>query len=117
MAKKLAFDKALFTIIVLLVGLGLVMVYSASAVVGGETHYGLNRVFLKQILAVGLGALLLLAVMHVDYRNYKRPVIVYGLLALGVVLLIVVLFAPRSTARGGGFWPEGCRSNRRSSPN
>ena len=55
MAKKLAFDKVLFTTIVLLVALGLVMVYSASAVVGGETHYGLNRVFLKQILAVALG--------------------------------------------------------------
>jgi len=30
-AKKLAFDRVLFTVIVLLVGLGLVMVYSASA--------------------------------------------------------------------------------------
>ena len=94
MAKKLAFDKVLFTIIVLLVALGLVMVYSASAVVGGETHYGLNRVFLKQILAVVLGALVMLAVMHVDYRDYKRSIAVYGLLALSVTLLIVVLFAP-----------------------
>ena len=94
MAKKLAFDKVLFTTVVLLVGLGLVMVYSASAVVGGETRYGLNRLFLKQILAIGLGALAMLAVMHVDYRNYKRSVIVYGLLALTVTLLVVVLFSP-----------------------
>ena len=94
MAKKLAFDKALFTLIVLLVGLGLVMVYSASAVVGGETRYGLNRVFVKQVLAVGLGSLVLLAVMHVDYRRYKHPAFVYGLLAVCLTLLVVVLFAP-----------------------
>jgi cell division protein FtsW len=94
LAKKLAFDKVLFTLVVLLVGLGLVMVYSASAVVGGEARYGLNRVFVKQVLALGLGSLALLALMHVDYRRYKRPVIVYGLLALALTLLIVVLFAP-----------------------
>ena len=35
MAKKLAFDRILFTVIVVLVGFGLTMVYSASAVVRG----------------------------------------------------------------------------------
>lgn len=94
MAKKLAFDRVLFTAVVLLVGLGLVMVYSASGVVGGFTEYGVNRIFLKQILAVLAGALAMLVVMHVDYRRYKTRPAVYGLLALALGLLVAVLFAP-----------------------
>jgi cell division protein FtsW len=92
-AKKLAFDKVMFTTVVLLVGLGLVMVYSASAVVGGETSLGLNRVFVKQVLAVGIGGLAMLAVMHVDYRRYRSSSVVYGLLGFSIALLIVVLFS------------------------
>lgn len=94
MAKKLAFDKVMFTTVVLLVGLGLVMVYSASAVVGGESSFGVNRVFLKQVLAVGLGGLAMLAVMHVDYRRYRRAAMIYAILATSIALLIVVLFSP-----------------------
>jgi len=93
-AKKLVFDKVMFTTVVLLVGLGLVMVYSASAVVGGQSALGFNRIFLKQVLAVGLGGLAMLAVMHVDYRKYRRASIVYGILGAAVGLLIVVLFSP-----------------------
>jgi len=92
-AKKLAFDKVLFTAVVLLVGLGLVMVYSASAVVGGESAFGVNRIFLKQVLAVGLGGLAMLAVMHVDYRKYRRASMIYGILGTSITLLIVVLFS------------------------
>lgn len=108
MAKKLAFDKLLFTALILLVGLGLVMVYSASAVVGGETSYGVNRVFLKQILAVGLGGLVMLAVMHLDYRELKRRGSIYGFLGLSVALLVIVLFSPpingtRRWILAGGF--------------
>ena len=94
MAKKLAFDRVLFTVVVLLVGLGLVMVYSASGVVGGYTDYGLNRIFLKQMLAVAVGVLAMLAVMHVDYRRLKSRTVVYGLLGLAVGLLVAALFAP-----------------------
>ena len=94
MAKKLAFDKLLFTAVLLLVGLGLAMVYSASAVVGGETTLGLNRVFLKQILAVGLGGLAMLAVMHLDYRSLNSKNVIFGIVGFALVLLIVVLFSP-----------------------
>ena len=37
MAKKLAFDKVLFTTVLVLVGFGLVMVYSASAGIARES--------------------------------------------------------------------------------
>lgn len=108
MAKKLAFDKILFTTVLLLVVLGLLMVYSASAVVAGGGALGLNRIFLKQVLAVGLGGLVLMAVMHIDYRRYRSASAVYGLLGFSVLLLGVVLFAPaingtRRWILAGGF--------------
>jgi cell division protein FtsW len=93
-AKKLAFDKVLFTTALLLVVLGLLMVYSASAVMVGGGALGLSRIFLKQVLAVGLGSLVLMAVMHVDYRTYRNVSVVYGILATSIALLAVVLFSP-----------------------
>jgi len=107
-AKKLAFDKVLFTTVLLLVVLGLLMVYSASAVVAGGGMSGISRIFLKQVLSVGLGGLVLLAVMHVDYRKYRHVSVVYGILATSVVLLGVALFSPpingtRRWILAGGF--------------
>jgi len=93
-AKKLAFDKVLFTTVLLLVVLGLLMVYSASAVVAGGGALGASRIFLKQVLAVGLGGLVLLAVMHIDYRRYRNVSVIYGILATSIALLGVVLFSP-----------------------
>ena len=97
MAKKLASDKVLFTVVVLLVGLGLVMVYSASAAVArsevGDAA-GVNPFLVKQSVAAGIGFIALLAAMHVDYRILKRPQVVYLLLAGAVLLLVAVLFQP-----------------------
>jgi len=97
MAKKLAFDKVLFTTIMLLVGAGLVMVYSASsAIARGGGHGGsfVNPFLVKQAIwaALGLGAMAL--VMHVDYRRLQQPVVVYSLLGGILVLLVGVLFSP-----------------------
>ncbi len=94
MAKKLVFDKVLFTTVLLLVVLGLAMVYSASAVMAGGGALGISRIFFKQVLSVGLGGLVLMAVMHVDYRKYRYGPVVYGILAVSVALLGVVLFSP-----------------------
>jgi cell division protein FtsW len=92
MAKKLASDKALFTVVVLLVAFGLVMVFSASAALargaGGATA---NPYLIKQGLAAGIGVFAMLAAMHVDYRTWKRPLVVYAGLAAVVALLAAVL--------------------------
>jgi len=97
MAKKLASDKVLFTVVILLVGFGLVMVYSASAAVArgnSETGSGVNPFLVKQGLAAVIGLAAMLVAMHVDYRILKRPAVVYTLLAGAVVLLVAVLFQP-----------------------
>lgn len=96
MAKKLAFDRVLFTVVVLLVTLGLVMVYSASA--AQARGQALNPYLLRQGVLAAVGFALMLGVMHVDYRRLREPVVVWGLL-LGVVgLLVLVLLGPELNA-------------------
>jgi hypothetical protein len=119
MAKKLASDKALFTVVVLLVAFGLVMVFSASAALARGHGGGLaaNPFLIKQGLAAGIGVVAMLGAMHVDYRTWKRPVVVYAAL-LGVVALLamVLLVGPSSTAPGAGSSSGRSRCSRRSSP-
>lgn len=94
MATKLAFDRVLFTAVVLLTGVGLVMVYSASAAqVPADGGTGVNPFLVKQILAAALGFGLMLSVMYLDYRQLARPVVLYPLMLGVVALLVLVLFS------------------------
>lgn len=87
-AKKLAFDKVLFTTILLLLGWGLVMVYSASAI-NVEPPGSTWHPFVRQALAAALGLAAMGVAMNIDYRKLAKPVVVY----LGVVLTIGLLVA------------------------
>ncbi|HYO13208.1 MAG TPA: putative lipid II flippase FtsW [Thermoanaerobaculia bacterium] len=93
MPQKLAFDKALFTTVVLLMSFGLVTVYSASAAFAKEG--GINHFLVKQSVAAGLGLVLMAWLMHVDYRRLRNPLVVYALLGGILVLLVGVLFSPQ----------------------
>ncbi|WP_263419331.1 putative lipid II flippase FtsW [Terriglobus albidus] len=96
MAKRVGVDKWLFFVVVLLVLIGLVMVFSASAVMAKE-RYGSPYTFVsKQAMwaLVGLGALLVL--MRVDYRKFNNPKIVLPSVAITMLLLIGV-FAMRDS--------------------
>ena len=95
MAKKLAFDRAFFSVIILLVILGLVMVYSASAAIARQGGSAVNPFLVKQAVSASLGLALMLVVMHLDYRWLRRPEVVYASLLGVVALLVAVLFAPR----------------------
>lgn len=94
MAKKRAVDRWLFTIVVLLSGLGLVMVYSASSAVARERAVAINPFLAKQAAAAVIGLGLMLLLMHFDYRRLRRPAVVYGGLALALLALVAVLFQP-----------------------
>ncbi len=94
MAKKLAFDRVLFATVVLLVGLGLVMVYSASAAIARAKGHAINPFLVKQAIAALVGFGGMFAAMHVDYRRLKQPRVVYTLLGGAFLLLVLVLFGP-----------------------
>jgi cell division protein FtsW len=105
MAKKLAFDKVLFTIVVLLISFGLVIVYSASSALAPD--HALNHFLIKQSVAAGLGLVLMAWLMHVDYRHLRKPGTVYGLLAVSLALLAGVLFSPQLNATRRWFFVAG----------
>jgi cell division protein FtsW len=96
MAKRVSVDRWLFAVTMLLVFVGLVMVFSASAVMARE-RFGSPYAFLsKQLIWASAGIVAMLAAMRVDYRRYKNPAIVFSLLGVTTLLLISVFFLDRS---------------------
>src|ERR1700685_3497878 len=96
MAKRVSVDRWLFTVTMLLVFVGLVMVFSASAVMARE-RFGSEYAFLsKQLIwaVTGLGAMVV--AMRVDYKRYKHPALVFSVMGLATLLLISVFFLDRS---------------------
>ena len=96
MARKLAVDRLLFGPVVALVALGLLMIYSASAMqiylpAAGGPSQPLFFVT-KQAIAVLLGAALAIVAMRVDYRRLNDPRVVGAGLALLLLALVAVLF-------------------------
>ncbi len=96
MAKRISVDRWLFIVTLLLVFIGLVMVFSASAVMAKE-RYGSPYTFLvKQAAWAAAGLLAMLITMQVDYRRYKHPAFVYSLLGVTTLMLISVFFLDRA---------------------
>lgn len=97
--KSLPYDPLLLFAVLALVGFGLVMVYSASAVMAqdklGDGFYFLKR----QALAAGFGVLAMAGAMRLGYRRMAR--LAYPLLVLAIILLVLVLI-PGVGAKVGG---------------
>lgn len=96
MAKRLAYDRVLFVVTLLLMTLGLVMVFSASAMVSeaeSRTPFGF---LLRQLVGAALGLALMWLFMRVDYRRWKRAEVVYPALFVTIFLLALVFVFSRS---------------------
>jgi cell division protein FtsW len=96
MAKRVSVDRWLFTVTMLLVFVGLVMVFSASAVMARE-RFGSPYAFLsKQLIWAIAGLAAMVLTMRIDYRRYNHPALVFSLLGITTLLLISVFFLDRS---------------------
>ncbi len=96
MAKRVGIDKWLFGATLLLVAIGLLMVFSASAVMAKD-RFGWAYTFLvRQMVWAVLGMVSLIILMRIDYRHYKHPAFVYSLLGITTLLLVGVFFLDRS---------------------
>jgi cell division protein FtsW len=96
MAKRVSADRWLFTVTLILVFVGLVMVFSSSAVIAKE-HSGSGYTFLLRQLAWAVAGIATMVVaMRFDYRRYKHPAVVYSLLGVTSLLLILVFLMDRA---------------------
>src|SRR5258708_20284839 len=96
MSKRFSVDRWLCTVTMLLVFVGLVMVFSASAVMARE-RFGSRYAFLsKQLIGAAAGLVAMVVAMRVDYRRYKHPALVFLLVGLATRVLISVFFLDRS---------------------
>jgi cell division protein FtsW len=96
MAKRVSVDRWLFTVTMLLVFVGLVMVFSASAVMAKDKYGSPYAFLLRQLLWALAGLVAMVVAMRVDYRCYKNPAVVFSLMGLTTLLLISVFFLDRS---------------------
>ena len=96
MAKRVSVDSWLFTVTLLLIFIGLVMVFSASAVMAKERHGSGYFFLLRQLGWATAGILAMVLAMKIDYRRYKHPAVVFSLLGATTLLLISVFFLDRA---------------------
>jgi cell division protein FtsW len=82
MARKLAPDKWLFAATIALALFGVVMVYSASAVIAQQENGNQFYYVIKQGAWVAIGFIVMLLAMQFNYQQLKSRRVVYGLLFL-----------------------------------
>lgn len=96
MVKKLQIDWILFAAVAALALFGVVMVYSASAMVAIRETNGANQYLyaIKQFGFTVVGLFLMLLATRFDYRWLRQPWVVGGMLLLTIVLLVGVFAFP-----------------------
>jgi cell division protein FtsW len=102
MAKKLRIDWFLFAIAAGLALFGVIMVYSASAMIALRETEGASQFtyFYKQLGFTLAGLSVMYLTSRIDYHLYQNHLIVYGFLALTILLLLSVFgFPPTNGAR------------------
>lgn len=93
MSRRMSWDRTLFAAAILIVVVGLVMIYSASAIIAMQNDEPDPYHFVvRQGLFLLVGSVLMLAAMHVDIQRLRDWKFVYGLLFLLSFALVAVLF-------------------------
>ncbi len=95
MAKRVGVDKWLFGVVLMLVLFGLVMVFSASAVMATSETGSPYKYVAKQTVFALLGMAALVLLMKVDYRHYNNPKVVFPAMGFTTVLLLAVFAMPQ----------------------
>jgi cell division protein FtsW len=93
MARTLKSDRMLFLLTMLLVGVSVVMVYSASSIqAAGRYEVSAEHFLYRQMLWAIVGFGVMFVVMRVDYHIYQQPIVIWPMVGVTAVLLVVVLF-------------------------
>ncbi len=96
MAKRVSVDRWMFTVTCILVFVGLVMIFSASAVMAKERFGSAYEFLLKQLLWAVAGFVVMIVAMKIDYKRLNHPALVFVSLGLTTLFLISVFFLDRA---------------------
>jgi len=96
MAKRVSVDRWMFTVTCVLVFIGLVMIFSASAVMAKERFGSAYEFLLKQLVWAVAGFAVMIVAMKVDYKRLQNPALVFTALGLTTLFLISVFFLDRA---------------------
>src|SRR5437763_551067 len=100
MPQKLQIDRWLFSATVGLALFGVVMVYSASSIIAQHENYSQFLYLGKKALWKSIGFVAMFVAIRFVYQQLNNRWIVYGLLALTILLLVAVFgFSPVNGAR------------------
>jgi cell division protein FtsW len=104
MSRKLTYDTYLFGSAMLIVVIGMVMIYSASAIITTQKIGTDNPYYFiaRQGVWLCAGSLLVFALMHVDLTRLRQPRAIYTAMGLSFAALVIVLFQP--TINGTHRW-------------
>jgi cell division protein FtsW len=92
MAKRVGVDKWLFAATMLLLLVGLVMVFSASAVMAKERFGSPYTFVIRQAGWAFIGLIAMAVLMQIDYRKYNSPNVVFPVIATTALLLLAAFF-------------------------
>ncbi|HEA64839.1 MAG TPA: cell division protein FtsW, partial [Candidatus Aminicenantes bacterium] len=88
------FDKPLFFTTLIMIALGLIMVYSSSAILASEKHENSFHFFINQSIAAGIGIIIIFLMMPIRKPFFQNFYFVHGLLILSFSLLVLCLLMP-----------------------
>jgi cell division protein FtsW len=93
MSRKLTYDTWLFGTATLILVVGLVMIYSASAMIATQRFgHAAPYFLLRQLIFLVAGSLGMLALMYVNPAVLQQRKVVYGALAIVALGLVIALF-------------------------
>ena len=94
MSRKLTYDTWLFGAAMLLVVVGIVMIYSASAIIATQ-RFGADHPYhfmTRQLVWLGAGGAAMLVLMHLDISLLRDRRLIYGAMTAIAIALIAALF-------------------------
>ncbi len=94
MSRKLSYDTSLFAAAMLIVVIGVVMIYSASAIISAQKAGTDNPYYFitRQCIWLLAGGVTMITLMHVDMARLRDPRVIGAALFAVVALLVIALF-------------------------
>lgn len=99
-----AFDTVLFATVLILLGIGIIMILSASSHLGNLRYGSPYYFFVRQIIWATLGIAIMLFVSRIDYKLYKKYAKLIFAVSIGFLVLVLIPGVGSGEIRGAKRW-------------